>query len=110
MAGAEDQNPAHLRHPGLPYFVTPGPDPGSRLLSRQDVISSHAGLPYSRRMKGKDFKGIVAGLEDAIAFVKGDGGRGRVAAGPDVKNPRPNRPQPGQVRRQAARAGRLSPS
>jgi putative transcriptional regulator len=36
-------------------------------------------------MKDEDFKGIVAGLEDAIAFVKGDVSRGRVAAGPDVK-------------------------
>lgn len=35
-------------------------------------------------MKAEDFQGIVAGLEDAIAFVKGDGSRGRVAAGPDV--------------------------
>jgi hypothetical protein len=32
-------------------------------------------------MKDEDFKGIVAGLEDAIAFVKGDHNRGRVAAG-----------------------------
>lgn len=36
-------------------------------------------------MKDEDFKGIVAGLEDAIAFVKGDESRGRVIAGPDVK-------------------------
>jgi putative transcriptional regulator len=36
-------------------------------------------------MKDEHFKGIVAGLEDAIAFVKGDHTRGRVAAGPDVK-------------------------
>lgn len=36
-------------------------------------------------MKDEDFKGIMAGLEDAIAFVKGDSTRGRVAAGPDVK-------------------------
>ena len=36
-------------------------------------------------MKAEDFQGIVAGLEDAIAFVKGDTTRGRVAAGPDVK-------------------------
>jgi len=27
----------------------------------------------------------MAGLEDAIAFAKPDAGRGRVAAGPDVK-------------------------
>lgn len=32
--------------------------------------------------KDEDFKGIVAGLEDAIAFVRGDSTRGRVAAGP----------------------------
>jgi putative transcriptional regulator len=37
------------------------------------------------QMNDQDFKGIVAGLEDAIAFVKGDTSRGRVAAGPDVK-------------------------
>ena len=36
-------------------------------------------------MKDEDFKGIVASLEDAIAFVRGDTSRGRVAAGPDVK-------------------------
>jgi len=36
-------------------------------------------------MKDENFKGIVAGLEDAIAFVQGDNSRGRVAAGPDVK-------------------------
>jgi putative transcriptional regulator len=36
-------------------------------------------------MKDEDFQGIMAGLEDAIAFVKGDRTRGRVAAGPDVK-------------------------
>ena len=36
-------------------------------------------------MKDEGFKGIVAGLEDAIAFVKGDGSRGRIVAGPDVK-------------------------
>ena len=36
-------------------------------------------------MNDQDFKGIVAGLEDAIAFVGGDTARGRVAAGPDVK-------------------------
>ena len=36
-------------------------------------------------MNDQDFKGIVAGLEDAIAFVQGDTARGRVAAGPDVK-------------------------
>jgi hypothetical protein len=37
------------------------------------------------QMKDQDFQGIVAGLEDAIAFVRGDTARGRVAAGPDVK-------------------------
>ena len=36
-------------------------------------------------MKDQDFQGIVAGLEDAIAFVRGDTAKGRVAAGPDVK-------------------------
>lgn len=36
-------------------------------------------------MNDLDFKGIAAGLEDAIAFVQGDTRRGRVAAGPDVK-------------------------
>lgn len=36
-------------------------------------------------MKDEDFGGIVAGLEDAIAFVQGDATKGRVAAGPDVK-------------------------
>lgn len=33
----------------------------------------------------KAFDGIMAGLEDAIAFVNGDTSRGRVAAGLDVK-------------------------
>ena len=36
-------------------------------------------------MKDGDFRGIVAGLEDAIAFVRGDSTRGHIAAGPDVK-------------------------
>jgi len=36
-------------------------------------------------MNDQNFKGIVAGLEDAIAFVRGDTAKGRVAAGPDVK-------------------------
>lgn len=36
-------------------------------------------------MKDEHFKSIVAGLEDAIAFVRGDTSRGRVAAGLDVK-------------------------
>lgn len=36
-------------------------------------------------MKDEDFQRIVAGFEDAIAFVKGDTTRGRVAAGLNVK-------------------------
>lgn len=36
-------------------------------------------------MKDEDFAGIVAGLEDAIAFVQGDNAKGHIAAGPDVK-------------------------
>lgn len=36
-------------------------------------------------MKDEDFAGIAAGLEDAIAFVRGDNAKGRIAAGPDVK-------------------------
>ena len=36
-------------------------------------------------MKDEDFNGIVAGLEDAIAFAQGDSKRGRIVAGPDVK-------------------------
>ena len=36
-------------------------------------------------MKDEDFQGIMAGLEDALAFVKGDASRGRIVAGPDVK-------------------------
>jgi len=36
-------------------------------------------------MKDEDFQGIMAGLEDAIAFAKGDASRSRIAAGPDVK-------------------------
>lgn len=36
-------------------------------------------------MDDEDFDGIVAGLKDAIAFAAGDGTRGRVIAGPDVK-------------------------
>ena len=36
-------------------------------------------------MKDEHFNGIMAGLQDAIAFVQGDTTRGRVAAGPDVK-------------------------
>lgn len=36
-------------------------------------------------MKDEDFKGLIAGLEDAIAFVQGDTTKARIAAGPDVK-------------------------
>ncbi len=36
-------------------------------------------------MKEEDFAGIAAGLEDAIAFVRGNTAKARVAAGPDVK-------------------------
>lgn len=36
-------------------------------------------------MKDEDFAGIAAGLEDVIAFVRGDTTKGRVAAGPNVK-------------------------
>ena len=36
-------------------------------------------------MKTKDFNRVIASLEDAIAFVRGDTTKGRVAAGPDVK-------------------------
>ena len=36
-------------------------------------------------MKDEHFNGIMAGLQDAIAFVQGDTTRGRVVAGPDVK-------------------------
>ena len=36
-------------------------------------------------MNEQNFQGIVAGLGDAIAFVKGDRSKGRIAAGPDVK-------------------------
>ncbi len=36
-------------------------------------------------MDDRAFESIAAGLEDAIAFVRGDTSRGRVAAGPDVK-------------------------
>ena len=40
-------------------------------------------------MKDEDFQGIVAGLNDAIAFVRGDTTKGRIAVGPDVKAIRP---------------------
>lgn len=36
-------------------------------------------------MKDEDVKGIMAGLEDASAFAKGDNTRSRIATGPDVK-------------------------
>ena len=36
-------------------------------------------------MKDEHFNGIMAGLQDAIAFVQGDTTKGRVVAGPDVK-------------------------
>jgi putative transcriptional regulator len=36
-------------------------------------------------MNNRDFNGIMAGLEDATAFVKGDRKRDRILAGPDVK-------------------------
>ena len=40
-------------------------------------------------MKDEHFKGIVAGLEGAIAFVRGAASKGRFTAGPDVKSIRP---------------------
>lgn len=36
-------------------------------------------------MDDEDFNGIMAGLDDTLAYVKGDNTRGRVAAGPDVR-------------------------
>lgn len=36
-------------------------------------------------MKSEDFKGILEGIADAAAFVRGDRTRARVVAGPDVK-------------------------
>lgn len=36
-------------------------------------------------MNDKTFQGIMAGLEDAIAYAEGDTTKGRDAAGPDVK-------------------------
>ncbi|WP_288937688.1 helix-turn-helix domain-containing protein [uncultured Sphingomonas sp.] len=36
-------------------------------------------------MDTEDFNGIMAGLNDAIAYTKGDASRGRVVAGPDVR-------------------------
>ena len=36
-------------------------------------------------MDDEDFNGIVAGLNDAIAYARGDEGRGRVMTGVDVK-------------------------
>jgi putative transcriptional regulator len=37
-------------------------------------------------MDTEDFDGIMAGLGDALAYVKGDGKSGRVVAGPDVRS------------------------
>jgi len=42
-------------------------------------------MPYDFLMKKEAFESIMAGLEDAIAFTKGESTRGRIAAGPDVK-------------------------
>jgi putative transcriptional regulator len=36
-------------------------------------------------MKDSDFQGIMAGLEDAIAYTKGDASRARIVPGTDVK-------------------------
>lgn len=36
-------------------------------------------------MKDEDFNGIMAGLNDAIAYAEGDPSRGKVVVGPDVK-------------------------
>ena len=36
-------------------------------------------------MDDDDFNGIVAGLEDAIAFSAGDASRGKAVAGPNVR-------------------------
>ena len=36
-------------------------------------------------MKDEDFAGIMAGLEDAVAYAKGDTTRGRIVAGPDIR-------------------------
>lgn len=36
-------------------------------------------------MNDETFNGIMAGLNDALAYVKGDTTRARVVAGPDVK-------------------------
>ena len=36
-------------------------------------------------MDDEDFNGIVAGLNDAIAYARGDEGRGRVMTGVDVR-------------------------
>lgn len=51
-------------------------------------------------MKDDDFKGIMAGLEDAIAFVKGDPSKGHLAKHSahaelvEVSAPRPNSARP----------------
>ena len=42
-------------------------------------------MPGPADMKDEDFKGIVAGLNDAIAFAQGDTTKGRIADRPDVK-------------------------
>lgn len=36
-------------------------------------------------MNDSTFNGIMAGIEDAIAFVQGDETRARIVAGPDIK-------------------------
>ncbi|MFX4084479.1 helix-turn-helix domain-containing protein [Sphingobium yanoikuyae] len=36
-------------------------------------------------MKDEDFDGIMAGLNDALAYAKGDLSRGTIVSGPDVK-------------------------
>lgn len=36
-------------------------------------------------MKDEDFAGIMAGLNDALAYAQGDVSRGTVVSGPDVK-------------------------
>ena len=42
-------------------------------------------MPGITHLKDEDFQGIVAGLNDSIAFVQGDTSKGRVVTGPDVK-------------------------
>lgn len=36
-------------------------------------------------MKDEDFRGIMDGIEDATAFVRGKSARAQVVAGPDIK-------------------------